>query len=71
MIIVKNRWSANQNEIDRLAGLPKRELMEIIEGFKLGTGKLSRKRLEKEAYDTIKTQGKSKKVHAKRSSKSS
>ena len=71
MIIVKNRWSVSQKELERLQELPKRELMEIIEKFKFGTGKLSRKRLEKEAYDTIKTQGKSKKVHAKRSSKSS
>lgn len=71
MIIIENIWSANQDEVNRLAGLPKKELMQIIRDLKLGTGKLSRKRLEKQAYDTIKTAGKPKKVYATSTSKGS
>ena len=71
MIIIENKWSASQDEVNRLSGLPKKALMQIIKDLKLGTGKLSRKRLEKQAYDTIKTAGKSKKVYTKRTSESS
>ena len=71
MELFKNRWHVSQKELERLQELPKKELMEIIKGFKLGTGKLSRKRLEKDVYHTITVKNKPKKVHVKRTTKRS
>ena len=71
MELIKNRWSVSKVELERLGSLTKPELMAVIKSFNLGTGTLSRKRLEKDVYNTIKTATKSKKVHTSRASKRS
>ena len=71
MELVKNRWSVSQSEVERLCALPKKELIEIIKGFNLGSGVSSRKKANKDVYNTIKTNGKLKKVHQKRVAKPS
>ena len=71
MELVKNRWSVSDKEYKRLQELDKADLMAIIKSFKLGTGKLSRKKLEKQLYDSIAIKRKPKKVHKTRARKSS
>ena len=71
MELVKNRWSVSNKEYKRLQELDKADLMAIIKSFKLGTGTLSRKKLEKQLYDSIAIKRKPKKVQRKRASKGS
>lgn len=70
MEIIKGRWSVSPKRLKELQELSKAEIMAIIKGFKLGTGKESRKRLEKQAYDTFRAATKPKKVYKTRSRKS-
>ena len=63
MELIKNRWSVSPKELKRLQTLDKSDLMAIIKSFKIGTGKLSRKKLEKDVYNSIAIKKQPKKVY--------
>lgn len=71
MELIKGRWSVSPKGLKELQELEKKDLMEIIKSFKLGTGKISRAKLEKDVYNSIAIKKQPKKVYRKKTTKRS